>query len=154
MSEKGLKYLAIICDFNCSTAFLPQPWLDNKHTVFGRCTKGMEAVQRISNVKVNPKTDKPYEDISIINITIKWSYVCIMSCTVMFFLPEWVIKECFECDCSKNDLLVAMKIKTFNHSEQKPKLKKTLPAGEIRSISLFYSITLWITYKSHYQVHW
>lgn len=49
----------------------PQPWLDNKHTVFGRCTKGMEAVQRISNVKVNPKTDKPYEDISIINITIK-----------------------------------------------------------------------------------
>uniref|UniRef100_A0A8D3ADG3 peptidylprolyl isomerase n=1 Tax=Scophthalmus maximus TaxID=52904 RepID=A0A8D3ADG3_SCOMX len=50
---------------------VPTPWLDNKHTVFGRCTKGMEAVQRISNVKVNPKTDKPYEDISIINITIK-----------------------------------------------------------------------------------
>lgn len=34
----------------------------------------MEAVQRISNVKVNPKTDKPYEDISIINITVKWLY--------------------------------------------------------------------------------
>uniref|UniRef100_A0AAX7V6K2 peptidylprolyl isomerase n=1 Tax=Astatotilapia calliptera TaxID=8154 RepID=A0AAX7V6K2_ASTCA len=50
---------------------VPTPWLDNKHTVFGRCTKGMEAVQRISNAKVNPKTDKPYEDISIINITIK-----------------------------------------------------------------------------------
>lgn len=54
----------------CASVFL-QPWLDNKHTVFGRCTKGMEAVQRISNAKVNPKTDKPYEDISIINITIK-----------------------------------------------------------------------------------
>ncbi|KAK7895517.1 hypothetical protein WMY93_020842 [Mugilogobius chulae] len=50
---------------------VPTPWLDNKHTVFGRCTKGMEAVQRISNSKANPKTDKPYEDISIINITIK-----------------------------------------------------------------------------------
>lgn len=54
-----------------SRVFFSQPWLDNKHTVFGRCTKGMEAVQRISNAKVNPKTDKPYEDISIINITIK-----------------------------------------------------------------------------------
>uniref|UniRef100_A0A673JTU3 PPIase cyclophilin-type domain-containing protein n=1 Tax=Sinocyclocheilus rhinocerous TaxID=307959 RepID=A0A673JTU3_9TELE len=40
-------------------------------TVFGRTTKGMEVVQRISNLKVNPKTDKPYEDISIINIIVK-----------------------------------------------------------------------------------
>ncbi|KAL3868863.1 hypothetical protein ACJMK2_041620 [Sinanodonta woodiana] len=50
---------------------VPTPWLDNKHTVFGRVTKGMEVVQNISVVKTNPKTDKPHDDIRIINITLK-----------------------------------------------------------------------------------
>ena len=54
-----------------SDVFLFQPWLDGKHTVFGRVTKGMEVVQAISQAKTHPKTDKPYEDIKIVSVTIK-----------------------------------------------------------------------------------
>lgn len=46
------------------------PWLDNKHTVFGRVVHGLEVVHAIENVKVN-KGDKPYEDIKIINVDVE-----------------------------------------------------------------------------------
>ena len=49
--------------------FVACPWLDNKHTVFGRVTKGMETVQAIEKVKTD-KTDKPAQDIKIINVEI------------------------------------------------------------------------------------
>jgi cyclophilin family peptidyl-prolyl cis-trans isomerase len=40
------------------------PWLDGKHTVFGRVTSGMETVDEISNLPVDAR-DKPDEDVVI-----------------------------------------------------------------------------------------
>ncbi|THH20079.1 hypothetical protein EW146_g1181 [Bondarzewia mesenterica] len=45
------------------------PWLDKKHTIFGRVLSGLETVHAIENAKTN-KLDKPFEDIKIINIDI------------------------------------------------------------------------------------
>jgi cyclophilin family peptidyl-prolyl cis-trans isomerase len=40
------------------------PWLDGKHTVFGRVSGGMEAVDEISGVELGPG-DKPRDDVVI-----------------------------------------------------------------------------------------
>ncbi|KAF9029834.1 cyclophilin-like protein [Hymenopellis radicata] len=46
------------------------PWLDTKHTIFGRVISGLEVVHAIEHVKVN-KGDKPFEDIKIVNIDVE-----------------------------------------------------------------------------------
>lgn len=76
-----------------SLFYLVQPWLDNKHTVFGRVVKGMEIVQTISNVKVNPKTDKPYDDIRIISIAIKWWHSSLAWCLLQLIFYWEIISD-------------------------------------------------------------
>ncbi|KAJ3791249.1 peptidyl-prolyl cis-trans isomerase [Lentinula aff. detonsa] len=46
------------------------PWLDKKHTIFGRVLSGLEVVHTIENVKTN-KADKPFEDIKIISVDVE-----------------------------------------------------------------------------------
>src|SRR5512132_2544875 len=40
------------------------PWLDGKHTVFGRVTDGMDAVDAIADVDRDAR-DKPHQDVTI-----------------------------------------------------------------------------------------
>ncbi|MCJ1404608.1 hypothetical protein MMC11_007834 [Xylographa trunciseda] len=44
------------------------PWLDKKHTIFGRAVQGLDVVHRIENSRVYK--EKPEEDIKIISISI------------------------------------------------------------------------------------
>ncbi|CEP15136.1 hypothetical protein [Parasitella parasitica] len=42
----------------------PTPWLDGKHTIFGRVSDGMNVVKRMGLVRTD-KQDKPIDDVSI-----------------------------------------------------------------------------------------
>ncbi|WFD19076.1 peptidylprolyl isomerase [Malassezia caprae] len=45
------------------------PWLDDKHTVFGRATSGLDVIHKIENAHID-KRDKPKEDIQIFSISL------------------------------------------------------------------------------------
>ncbi|EGF98802.1 uncharacterized protein MELLADRAFT_50886 [Melampsora larici-populina 98AG31] len=51
---------------------VPTPWLDNKHTIFGRCVSGFDVIHEIENVRCD-KTDKPLPDyeVKISSITVE-----------------------------------------------------------------------------------
>ncbi|KAJ5115350.1 hypothetical protein NUU61_001109 [Penicillium alfredii] len=44
------------------------PWLDNKHTVFGRAVQGLDVVHKIENVKTHK--EKPEVDVKIVSISV------------------------------------------------------------------------------------
>ncbi|POS69332.1 peptidyl-prolyl cis-trans isomerase cyp15 [Diaporthe helianthi] len=44
------------------------PWLDNKHTIFGRAVQGLDVIHKIENTRTHK--ERPEEDIKILNIDI------------------------------------------------------------------------------------
>ena len=44
----------------------PTPWLDGKHTIFGRVKSGMQTVKRMGLVKTGPE-DRPVDEVKILD---------------------------------------------------------------------------------------
>ncbi|BGP11452.1 Peptidyl-prolyl cis-trans isomerase cyp15 [Rhodotorula toruloides] len=49
---------------------VPCPWLDTKHSIFGRATAGFDVVHEIENARTD-KGDKPFEEIKITSVSLE-----------------------------------------------------------------------------------
>ncbi|KAI1001846.1 hypothetical protein K3495_g6356 [Podosphaera aphanis] len=45
----------------------PTPWLDGKHTIFGRVTRGMGVVKRLGLVKTDQE-DRPVDEVKLVTV--------------------------------------------------------------------------------------
>ena len=67
MANKGIKNTGGSQFF---ITLAPTPWLDGKHTIFGKVIDGYNTLRRIGNIKVDEKNSKPIQDVIIKKIKI------------------------------------------------------------------------------------
>jgi peptidyl-prolyl cis-trans isomerase A (cyclophilin A) len=49
----------------------PTPWLDGKHTIFGKVVDGADVVRAIARADRDPRQDRPFEDIVLERVVIE-----------------------------------------------------------------------------------
>ena len=55
---------------------VPTPWLNGKHTIFGKVLKGQSVVKDIERTRVMNESGKPFDDIKIVSAD-TYSSLCV-----------------------------------------------------------------------------
>ena len=71
---------------------VPTPWLNGKHTIFGKVLKGQSVVKDIERTRVMNESGKPFDDIKIVSAD-TYSSCRVCWCELYSFLDEGTLAD-------------------------------------------------------------